>query len=71
MRGTFNIATVLVPLGLIFVGTIFLTVGMTGDRRITPLIFGGLCAAGGIAAIIALFVRFFRDIFGKKANSHN
>jgi hypothetical protein len=59
MTGRFNIATILVPLGLIFVGVVFLTIGITGGRP-TPLIFGGLCTAAGLTAIVALVVSIFR-----------
>ena len=60
MTGRFNIATILVPIGLMFVGAVFLIVGMTGEGRITPLIFGGLCVVVALASIIALVVGAFK-----------
>ncbi|MFH0942020.1 MAG: hypothetical protein V1823_03230 [Chloroflexota bacterium] len=70
MTGRFNIATILVPLGLIFIGTIFLIVGITGGRP-TPLIFGGLCVLAGLAAIIALVASLFRKKPRNNADSLN
>jgi hypothetical protein len=60
VTGRFNIATILVPIGLIFVGAVFLIIGVTGEGKIVPLIFGGLCVVAAIAAIIALVVSFFK-----------
>ena len=60
MTGRFNIATILVPIGLIFIGGIFLSVGITGSR-VVALIFGGLCVATAIAAAIGLLISAFKQ----------
>lgn len=70
MTGRFNIATILVPIGLIAIGAIFILVYIVG-HRITALIFGGLCVLGGLAAVIALIASLFRKKPGNKVNSHN
>ena len=60
MTGKFNIATILVPIGLLFIGVIFLSVGMNGGR-IMAWIFGGLCAAAAIASTIGLIISAFKQ----------
>ena len=59
MTGRFNIATILVPIGLIFIGAVFLMVGATGGR-IAAWIFGGLGVGAALASIIALVYSAFR-----------
>ncbi len=55
-----RIAGLLVALGLMGVGAIFVIAGSTGDRPIAALIFGGLCEIGGLAIIVSLVMSFFR-----------
>jgi len=56
-----RVAGLLVALGLMGVGAIFVIAGLTGDRPIAALIFGGLCELGGLALIISLIMSLFRQ----------
>lgn len=54
-----KIAGLLVALGLIGVGSVFVLVFVTG-QRIAALIFGGVCVIGGLAIIVSLVMSLFR-----------
>jgi hypothetical protein len=55
-----NVAGVLVGVGLMFVGSVFVMTGFTGDKPIVALIFGGVCVLAGISLIVGQIINQFR-----------
>ena len=64
-----NIAGLLVAIGLMFVGSIFVMTGFTGDKPIAALILGTICTMAGLALITSLIINMFRKKPGHKTSS--
>ena len=64
-----NIALILVAVGLLFVGHVFVIISFTGSRPIAALIFGALCVIGAFAIIINQIINLFRKKPGSKSST--
>jgi hypothetical protein len=54
-----NTASLVVGIGFIFIGSLFILVFITG-QRIAALIFGGLCVLTGVGILVFLIMNLFR-----------
>jgi hypothetical protein len=61
-----SVALILVAVGLLFVGHVFIIISFTGSRPIAALIFGALCVIGAFALIINQIINLFRKKPGSK-----